>query len=200
MTTPKAPDNRKRKPLHNNDDSIVHERIERLMSIDNSGSGLIVKTALLSGLRGGEMIYAFCEEVCDNPSCGIGCKKLHVINKRNGLSIIAINWIQSEVKRCYFTMLPTMLWQQFRNLPVLNEIDVKPADKVVSKVARVKFSDIRSIFHRAMAAEMNAEELDILAGSASPSAARNCLMLEADKMVRAYVLAWERAGVVLPVL
>jgi hypothetical protein len=173
------------------------ERIQQLMTIDNE-HGLVVKVALLSGLSRKEMVYAFCEEVCDNPSC-IGCKKLHVINKRNGMSIIAINWIQSG-KRCYFTMLPTILWQQFRGLPAFNECNIKAADKITNKSARIKFSVIRSIFYQVMSDTMNSEQLGILIGSASHSAARNYLILAIDDMIRSYILAWERAGLILPVL
>jgi hypothetical protein len=177
----------------------LDEKIQLLMAIDNE-VGLAVKVALLSGLRREEMVYAFCEEVCDNPNCCIGCKKLHVINKRNGLSIIVLNWVQSDRQRCYFTMLPTMLWQHFRSLPAFNESDIKATDEVVSKAVRIKFSGIRGIFNQVVPATMNSRQVDILTGVASPSTAKQCLMLEVDEMAKSYVLAWENAGVILPVL
>ena len=174
------------------------EKIQQLMAID-SEQGLTAKVALLSGLRKEEMIYAYCQEICDNASC-CGCHKLHVIDKRNGLAIVSLNWIQSDKQRCYFTMLPALLWQQFRSLPAFNESDIKAADKAVSKAAGIKLSDIRSIFSQVMRGTMNSGQVDILIGVASQSAARSSFVLGIDEMVRYYVLAWERAGVILPVL
>jgi intergrase/recombinase len=175
------------------------EKIQLLMAFEGE-PGLAVKVALLSGLRMEEMVYAFCEEICDNSSCCISCKKLHVITKRNGMAVLSLNWVQSNKRQCYFTMFPTILWQQFRSLPAFNESNIKTADKIVKKSIGVKFAEIRVIFHQVLSATMNPDQLDILAGTASASAARNCLMLGIDEMSTCYVLVWEKAGVILPVL
>ena len=176
----------------------LDEKVQQLMAIQGE-SGLTAKVALLSGLRKKEMIYAYCQEICDNVSC-CGCHKLHIIDKRNGLVIVSLNWIRNDVHRCYFAILPMMLWQQFRSLPAFNEGDIKAADKLVSKAAGIKFSDIRSIFGQVMRGTMNTRQVEILIGAASQSAARSSFVLGIDEMSRCYVLAWEKAGVILPVL
>ncbi len=96
-------------------------------------------------------------------------------------------------------MLPEMLWQQFRNLSAFNVSDIKAADKNVSKAAGIKFSDIRKIFYHTISVEMKKEQVNILVGNASQSAAMHCLLNELDCMMEYYVRGWERSGLVLPV-
>jgi hypothetical protein len=77
--------------------------------------GVLIKFALYTGLRGEEAAYVHKTEIC-NKLFGCSCSKLHVIGKKNGCSVIIINRTVGQ-KHCYFTIVPTKLWLDFRGLP-----------------------------------------------------------------------------------
>ena len=81
-----------------------------------------MKARLFSGLREDEIIYIHNTEICNNVE-GCSRNKLHVIDKSNGVSIIVVNW-------CYFTILPTKIWQEFRKVA---DVDIDAAHQIVKK-------------------------------------------------------------------
>jgi intergrase/recombinase len=83
---------------------------------------------LFSGLRQDEIVYMHDAEICSNLG-GCNCNKLHVINKSNGFTIVVINWFRGN-KKCYFTILPTSIWEEFRKVPNFNEVDIEVAHKL----------------------------------------------------------------------
>lgn len=192
---------------HRRSDDVLADKIEQLIEMENDGGGLAIKVALLTGLRAEELIYAFSEEVCTNSAtiC-CTCDKLHLIEKRNGLTIVVVNWLRnSEKKRqrcCYFTLLPTVLWQRFRSLSSFNESDIKSAEKVLEErvAPEIKFSCLRRIFFKVMSKTMDYNQINILAGKTGPSVASYCLVFELDRLIKCYVEGWDKVGLVLPVL
>ena len=95
------------------DDQYVVSKIEKPMTIQGD-IGFIIKVGLFSGLREEEIIYSHSKEICPD-NAGHKCDKLHVINKPNGMSIITLNWFRGN-KQCYFFIMPTNIWKQFRSL------------------------------------------------------------------------------------
>ena len=70
---------------------------------------------LYSGLRQEEIIYLHNTDICNNLG-GCSCNKLHVIKKPNGLTVVIMNLFKGH-KKCYFTILPTLIFEEFRRAP-----------------------------------------------------------------------------------
>ena len=107
--------------LHIVDNSFIDEKLKILTEIQGH-IGLTVKVGLFTGLREEEIIYIHYKEIC-NSLGGCKCERLHVINEPNGMTIVMVNWFRGH-KKCYFTIMPTKIWQQFRNTLNFNN-DIK---------------------------------------------------------------------------
>src|SRR2546430_13449988 len=105
----------------------------------------MIKVGLFSGLREDEIIYIHNTEICDNLG-GCNCNKLHVIDKSNGVTIIVIDWFRAH-KKCYFTILPIKIWQEFRKVANFNDVDIDVAHQITKKIASIMFVGLRKI-HR----------------------------------------------------
>jgi hypothetical protein len=178
------------------DDKLV-EKIQQLMAIDGQ-AGLTTKVCMLAGLTESEAMYCYNQEICDNYCCS--CHRLHIISKRNGLTIIVMNWARDHGRRCYFTLMPTLLWERFRELPAFNESDIRAASKIVKEAAGIELSCICKIFYALMRKTMDSNQIDILCGKAKPSAASSCLLYGLDEMTASYIDGWAAANVILPVI
>ena len=119
------------------DDQFVANKIEKLMGIQGE-IGFIIKVGLFSGLREEEIIYSHGKEICPD-NAGHKCDKLHVINKPNGMSIITLNWFRGN-KQCYFFIMPTNIWKQFRNLSrFTRKEEINSAHNIVKREVGLKF-------------------------------------------------------------
>lgn len=179
-------------------DDIIAKKVEQLMSIEDE-VGLAIKTCLLGGLTEDEAIYAYSMEQCNN-SGHCECHKLHVIERKNGVSVVILNWGRKHRGRIYFAILPTMLWQRFRDLASFNEADVGAAKKIVKKAAGVELSGLSKIFYSIMRKTMDNDQIDVLVGKAGPCAARYLLLSDLDRLIDNYVDGWQQIGLVLPVI
>ena len=159
--------------------------------------GLAIKIALLTGLRSEEILYIHRQEACNVQSCD--CSNLHIIDGQNGLSVVIINWFHDK-QRCYLTMLPTRLLESFRTFVSVNEHDLANAEKAVMQSAGIDFDELREIFFCVMRSTMMAREFAVLTGKATPEAARDCITYKRDSMANQYCKAWEKFGVILPVI
>jgi intergrase/recombinase len=156
--------------------------------------GLTIKVGLFSGLREDEIIFMHNKEKCNNLG-GCSCNnKLHAVTKSNGLTVVVINWFRGH-KKCYFTILPTVIWQQFRALSNFNHVDIDIAHKLTKKTANIMFVELRKIHYNVMRRVMDVNEADILAGRAKSVSAKHYAMYELDKMAEDYKTAWQRFGV-----
>ena len=124
--------------------------------------------------------------MCDN--------KLHVVNKSNGLTVVVINWFRGH-KKCYFTILPTTIWQQFRNVQNFTHIDIDIAHKLAKKDANLMFIELRKLHYNVIRRSMDMNEADILAGCAKSVSAKHYAMYELDKLTEAYAQAWSKFSV-----
>jgi hypothetical protein len=60
------------------------------------------------------IVYIKEKDVC-NQGYGCDCDKLHLVNCKNGLTIIAIGWTRGN-KKALATILPTNYWNKLRAL------------------------------------------------------------------------------------
>jgi hypothetical protein len=174
------------------------EKIHQMMAIGGQ-AGLVAKVCMLAGLNESEALYCFNQEICDNsPGC-CSCHKLHIINKRNGLTVVVINWSRRNGRRIYFAMMPTVLWERFRGLTTLNEADIQAMNKILKK-AGIGLSCLARIFYTVMKTTMDDSQIDVLVGKANPCIARCLLFSDLKDLISSYLDGWQQVGLVLPVL
>ena len=87
-------------------------------------------------------------------------------------------------KKCYFTILPTLIFEQFRQLPNFDKADLEVAHKL-SK--RIEFVELRKIHYNVMSRVMDMNEADILAGRAKSVSARHYALYELDRLCDTYI-------------
>jgi intergrase/recombinase len=133
--------------------------------------------------------------MCNNLG-GCNCNKLHVIDKSNGVTIIVINWFRAH-KKCYFTILPTKIWREFRKVANFNDVDIDVAHQITKKIASIMFVGLRKIHYNVMTRIMDMNEADILAGRAKSVSARHYAIYELDRISNAYAQAWANFGVTI---
>ena len=117
----------------------------------------------------------------------------------NGISIIVVNWLR-EGKRFYLAILPTRLWQCFRELLSFDSSDVENVVNIVKQSIGIDFEQLRKIYCQVIGSNMETSELRVLDGRASPESARDCRINGLDLIADKYCKAWEKFGLVLPVL
>lgn len=171
------------------DDNFISDKIGKLMQVPGD-VGFTIKVGLYSGLREDEIVYCFKRETCRNLG-GCNCYKLHVVEKPNGMTVVVVNWFRSH-KKCYFTIMPTLIWRQFRALPSFSETEIEIAHKICKKTADVKFIDLRKLHYNVMCRVMEMNEADILVGRAKSVAAKHYALYEMDKMAESYHQAWNK--------
>jgi hypothetical protein len=153
-----------------------------------------VKMGLYSGLREEELVYVYKKSICPNLAA-CGCDKLHVMNKPNGISIVLIQWHRGH-KKCYFSIIPTTLWQEFRTLP---SFDYNPHIKSAHAYIKAKdpilnFMWLRKTHYNVMCRVLKPFEANILAGRAKTVDARHYAMYELYSMSKNYEEAWSKFG------
>ena len=172
------------------DDQYVVSKIEKLMTIQGD-VGFIIKVGLFSGLREEEIIYSHGREICPD-NAGHKCDKLHVINKPNGMSIITLNWFRGN-KQCYFFIMPTNIWNQFRSLSrFTRKEEINSAHNIVKREVGIKFMDLRKLHYNVVRNTMDPNEADVLAGRAKTVSAQHYALYQLDKMAESYKQAWQK--------
>jgi hypothetical protein len=76
--------------------NFIEEKVKRIFEMPGE-IGFIARFGLLSGLREQEIIYIKEKEICSN-GYGCDCDRLHQVECRNGLTIIAIGWTRGNKK------------------------------------------------------------------------------------------------------
>jgi hypothetical protein len=118
------------------DDNYLAEKLKTIFHLQGE-IGLIVKFAVLTGLREDELVYIYRKDICSNLG-GCSCEKLLVIEKPNCTSIILIPWYRGH-KKCYFTIASTGLWKFFR---CLSFFDYNPNIKSAHSYLKAKDKDL----------------------------------------------------------
>jgi intergrase/recombinase len=158
--------------------------------------GIISKMGLFAGTREDELVYMYNTPVCDKGSiCDTEkCKNLHLINKKNGMTIVIVNW-HRRGKHCYFTILPTALWQAFKVLPKFSYYDIKSTHLYLKSRLDLKFMYLRKLHYNVMLRTLGKDAAEVLAGRANTVSARHYLMVEVDRLTEQIIDAWSNFGV-----
>jgi intergrase/recombinase len=152
--------------------------------------GILIKFALYTGLRGEEIAYVHETEICDR-LFGCNCSKLHVVEK-NAYSVIVINRIVGQ-KHCYFTIVSTRLWLDFRALSNVNYEQRKVAHGLLKSMTdgKVSFIDLRKFHYNVLCrSDLKESGAEVLEGRAKSISAKHYLLHEIDEMVDQYHNAW----------
>jgi hypothetical protein len=159
--------------------------------------GIISKTGLFAGTREDELVYMYNTPVCGNGSsiCDTErCKNLHLINKKNEMTIVVVNW-HRRGKHCYFTILPTTLWQAFKALPKFSYYDIKSTHLYLKSRLDLKFMYLRKLHYNVMLRTLGKDAAEVLAGRANTVSARHYLMVEVDRLTAQVIDAWSKFGI-----
>lgn len=173
------------------DNGYIQETVKKLLAIPGD-MGFVVKIGLFSGLREVEARYIHRKEICTN-NIGCKCEKLHVVHKQNGVTAIGINWIRGN-KKCYLTLMPTRLWQRFRESSSFSEAEQQAASKITKHDAGILYMQMRKIHYNVMRSNeiMSFEQADVLAGRAKSTSAQFYVAYDLDKMAERYREAWQK--------
>lgn len=154
---------------------------------------ILIRFALFSGLRGEEIAYVHDKPIC-NRLASCDCDNLHVANKENGMSVIVVNRIMGQ-KHCYFTIVPTRVWLDFRSLPKTDYEFRKFAHLRLKEVTNgeVALMDLRKFNYNVNTrSEMKEMGAEVLAGRAKTVSARHYLLNELDVLAVQYGNAWRK--------
>jgi hypothetical protein len=158
--------------------------------------GTISQMGLFAGTREDELVYMYNTCVCDKRSiCDTErCKNLHLINKTNGMTIVVVNW-HRRGKHCYFTIIPTKLWQAFRELSKFSYYDIKSTHLYLKSRLDLKFMYLRKLHYNVMSRTLEKEAAEVMAGRANTVTAKHYLMMEVDRLSEQVIEAWSKFGV-----
>lgn len=176
------------------DEGYLQKAIAKVLSVVTKGElATLIRFTLFSGLRGEEMDYIHDKSVCGKlASCS--CEKLHVVNKPFGFTIVVINRKAGQ-KHCYFTIVPTALWEEFRALPIVNYELRKIAHKMVKQGTdgESALMDLRKYHYNVnVRSEMKEIGAEVLAGRAKTVSAKHYLLNEIDLLAEQYRKAWRQ--------
>ena len=107
-----------------------------------------------------------------------------------------IQWHRGH-KKCYFTIVPTKLWEEFRSLPSFAyNPHIKSAHAYIkTKDATLTFMWLRKAHYNVMCRTMKPFEANILAGRAKTVDAKHYAMYELDLMSSNYINTWSKFGI-----
>ncbi|MFZ0513240.1 MAG: hypothetical protein WAM14_16640 [Candidatus Nitrosopolaris sp.] len=134
------------------DDNYVLNSVKKLLTIPGE-IGLTIKVGLYSGLRQEEIVYLHNTAICTNLG-GCTCNKLHVIKKPNAVTVVIMNLFRGH-KKCYFTILPTSIFEQFREVSKFDKADLEVAHKLSKRIANINFVELRKIHYNVMSRVMD---------------------------------------------
>lgn len=172
------------------DDNYIKKMITKILRIDGE-IGILIKFALYSGLRGEEITYAHDTPICNKLS-GCNCPNLHIIDKGNGYTVVVLNRTLGQ-KHSYFTIIPTTMWKEFRDLDKANYEQRKIAHSFIKNHTdgKASFMDLRKFHYNILCrSDMKEQGAEILAGRAKTVSAKHYLTYEIDKMVEQYPKDW----------
>lgn len=175
------------------DHGYLENTIMNILKRFNKGElAVLIRFALFTGLRGEEISYVHNRAICPKLAA-CNCENLHVVNKSNGISVILVNRTMGQ-KHCYFTIVPTQTWLDFRNLPKADyEIRRFTHQRIKEETkGETAFMDLRKFHYNInVRSEMKEMGAEVLAGRAKTVSARHYLLNELDLLVYQYRKAWQ---------
>ena len=108
------------------------------------------------------------------------------------MTIVVINRILGQ-KRCYFTIVPTNIWEKFRALSKVNYDLRKFAHLQIKEATNgISFMDLREFNYDVnVRSEMKELGAEVLAGRATTVSAMHYLLNELDMLSEQYHNAWQ---------
>lgn len=153
------------------------------------------RLGLLSGLREQELVYIKEKDVCDQ-GYGCDCDKLHLVNCKNGLTIIAIGWTRGN-KKALATILPTNYWNKLRALSRFDYSDIAATHKIMKRDVGIAYIAMRKIHYNVMRFRdvLSVDEAEVLAGRFKSVSARYYVLHDPEKLTDKFNMAWANFGV-----
>ena len=142
--------------------NFIEEKVIKIFDMPGD-IGFIAQFGLLSGLREQEIIYIKEKEICNN---GYGCDydRLHKVDCRNKLTIIAIGWTRGN-KKALATIIPTHYWEKFRALQKFDYNDMVATHKIMKRDVGIAYIAMRKIHYNVMRFKetLSVDEAEVLA-------------------------------------
>jgi intergrase/recombinase len=172
----------------------IEEKIKKIFEIPGE-IGFTIRIGLLSGLREQELIYIKQKEVC-NDGYGCDCEKLHIVNCKNEMTIIAIGWTRGN-KKALATIIPTKYWNKLRTQPKFDYYDISAAHKIMKRDVGIPYIAMRKIHYNVMRFRdtVSVDEAEVLAGRFKSVSARYYVLHDPAKLTDKYITAWMNYGI-----
>jgi intergrase/recombinase len=172
----------------------IEEKVKKIVMLPGE-IGFIARLGLLSGLREQELIYIKEREVCNN-GYGCDCEKLHLVNCKNGMTIIAIGWTRGN-KKALATILPTKYWEKLRALSKFDYADIVATHKIMKRDVGIAYIAMRKIHYNVMRFRdtVSLDEAEVLAGRFKSVSTRYYVLHDPEKLTDKYAAAWSNFGI-----
>ena len=174
--------------------NFIEEKVKKIFEMPGE-IGFIARIGLLSGLREQEIIYIKEKEICRN-GYGCDCDRLHKVDCRNGLTIIAIGWSRGN-KKALATIIPTHYWEKFRLLQKFDYTDISATHKIMKRDVGIAYIAMRKIHYNVMRFKdtLSVDEAEVLAGRFSSVSGKHYVLHDPEKLAEKYTTAWNNFGI-----
>jgi intergrase/recombinase len=172
----------------------IEEKVKQILAIPGE-IGFTARLGLFSGLREQELIYIKEKAIC-NDGYGCDCEKLHVVNNKNGMTIIAIGWTRGN-KKALATILPINYWSKLRTLPKFDYNDIVATHRIMKRDVGIAYIAMRKIHYNVMRFReaLAVDEAEVLAGRFKSVSGRYYVLHDPEKLTDKYISAWQNFGV-----
>jgi hypothetical protein len=172
----------------------IEEKVKKIIMLPGE-IGFIARLGLLSGLREQELVYIKEKAIC-NDGYGCDCEKLHVVDCKNGMVIIAIGWTRGN-KKALATIIPVSYWNKLRTLPKFDYSDIAATHKIMKRDVGIAYIAMRKIHYNVMRFRdtLSVDEAEVLAGRFKSVSARYYVLHDPEKLTDKYITAWMNFGI-----
>jgi hypothetical protein len=165
-------------------------KIQQLMSIRGL-TGILVKVALLGGLKSQLILSLYSEVVCPNASCWCNCSKLHAISGPNDLVLVIISDRLCKGQPD-LAILPNTLWKQLRALDTITLEDIAGAQaNIDNTIQGLGFDALSDLTNRVLGGTILDHHR-----SYSYRRGKTIGLKEIHSLAECYCEAWEHFGIV----
>jgi hypothetical protein len=172
----------------------IEEKVKKIFEMPGE-IGFTARLGLFSGLREQELIYIKEKAVCDD-GYGCDCERLHVVDCKNGMTIIAIGWTRGN-KKALATILPINYWNKLRTLPKFDYSDIAATHKIMKRDIGIAYIAMRKIHYNVMRFRdrLSVDEAEVLAGRFKSVSGRYYVLHDPEKLTDKYIAAWNNFGI-----
>jgi intergrase/recombinase len=127
---------------------------------------------------------------------GCDCDKLHMVNCKNGMTIIAIGWTRGN-KKALATILPISYWSKLRALPKFDYSDIAATHRIMKRDVSIPYIAMRKIHYNVMRFRdtLSLDEAEVLAGRFKSVSGRYYVLHDPEKLTDKYIIAWINFGI-----